>query len=65
MELAAGVVGVSFWYRLSQAALAPEGVRVHSLAVSKLPRSGKGAELLAYCGIDAAAIVGKVRQIAG
>ncbi len=47
------------------AALAPEGIRVHSLAANKLPRSGKGEELLAYCGIDAASICNKVRQLAG
>jgi len=46
------------------AATAPEGIRVHSLAVSKLPRSGKGPELLAYCGIDAAAICAKAEKIA-
>ncbi len=47
------------------AALAPEGVRVHSLAVNKLPRSGPGDDLLAYCGIDRAAICETVRQLAG
>ncbi len=46
------------------AALAPEGIRVHSLAVNQLPRSGKGEQLLALCGIDAAAIVNKARDIA-
>lgn len=45
------------------AALAPEGICVHTLAVRQLPRSGKGEELLAYCGIDAAAICAKVRGI--
>jgi transketolase len=47
------------------AAVAPEGVVVHSLAVNRLPRSGKGPELLAYCGIDDAAICDKVHQVAG
>ncbi|MFW6157876.1 MAG: transketolase [Planctomycetota bacterium] len=47
------------------AALAPGGVRVHSLAVARLPRSGAGDELLAYCGINADAICAKVREIAG
>ena len=46
------------------AAVAPQGIEVHSLAVSRLPRSGLGDELLAYCGIDAAAICAKVKQIA-
>jgi transketolase len=46
------------------AALAPQGIEVHSLAVNKLPRSGKGDELLAYCGIDAAHIVDKVKDLA-
>ena len=45
------------------AALAPHGLVVHSLAVSKLPRSGKGSELLAYCGIDDAAICDKAKAI--
>jgi len=47
------------------AALAPDGVAVHSLAVNKLPRSGKGDELMAYCGIDAAAICEKAKEIVG
>jgi transketolase len=47
------------------AAVAPEGIAVHSLAVSKLPRSGKGPELLAYCGIDRDAIVEKAKAICG
>jgi len=45
------------------AALAPWGIRVASLAVDKLPRSGKGDELMAYCGIDAAAICRRARQM--
>ncbi len=47
------------------AALAPEGIQVHSLAVSKLPRSGTGSELLAYCGIDDAAICAKAEEVVG
>ncbi len=45
------------------AALSPEGIAVHSLAVSQLPRSGKSAELMAYCGIDAPAICDKAKAI--
>ncbi|MEK7156583.1 MAG: transketolase [Patescibacteria group bacterium] len=45
-------------------ALAPYAATVESLAVRKMPRSGKPAELLEYEGISAAAIVKKVRQIA-
>jgi len=43
--------------------LACEGVRVHKLAVRELPRSGKAAELLARYGIDANAIVARVKAI--
>lgn len=43
--------------------LSPEGVRVHKLAVCEVPRSGKPAELLARYGIDAAAIVRKVKSL--
>ena len=46
-------------------ALAPYAGKVVCLAVRKMPRSGKPAELLEYEGISAAAIVKKVRQIAG
>jgi transketolase len=45
--------------------LSAEGVRVHKLAVFEEPRSGKPEELLAKYGIDAAAIVRKVRALAG
>jgi transketolase len=41
-----------------------EGVRVRKLAVSKLPGSGKPAELMHECGIDAAAIVAAARELA-
>jgi transketolase len=44
--------------------LSAEGVRVHKLAVRELPRSGKPEELLAKYGIDAAAIVRKVKALA-
>jgi len=43
--------------------LSTEGVRVHKLAVTSLPRSGKAAELLALFGIDAAGIVKKVKSL--
>jgi transketolase len=43
--------------------LSVDGVRVHKLAVTALPRSGKPEELLAHFGIDAAAIVKKVKAL--
>ncbi|MBU6409123.1 MAG: transketolase [Verrucomicrobia bacterium] len=43
--------------------LSVEGVKVHKLAVASLPRSGKAVELLAHFGIDAAAIVKKVKSL--
>ena len=43
--------------------LSAEGVRVHKLAVCELPRSGKAEELLAKYGIDANAIVRKVKAL--
>jgi len=43
--------------------LSGEGVKVHKLAVSQLPHSGKAEELLAKFGIDAAAIVAKVKSL--
>jgi transketolase len=39
------------------------GVKVECLAVSKLPRSGKPEELMAYEGIDAQAIVAAVKKL--
>lgn len=45
------------------AAVCCSGIKVHRLAVSGLPRSGKPEELLAYHGIDAHAIVARVRDI--
>jgi transketolase len=43
--------------------LSVDGIKVHKLAVTSLPRSGKPAELLAHFGIDAAAIVKKVKSL--
>jgi transketolase len=43
--------------------LSVDGIKVHKLAVTALPRSGKAAELLAHFGIDAAAIVKKVKSL--
>jgi transketolase len=43
--------------------LSSEGVKVHKLAVTGLPHSGKAEELLAKFGIDAAAIVKKVKSL--
>jgi transketolase len=43
--------------------LSVDGIKVHKLAVTNLPRSGKAEELLAFFGIDAAAIVKKVKSL--
>ncbi len=43
--------------------LSADGIKVHKLAVNGLPRSGKAEELLAHFGIDAAAIVKKVKSL--
>jgi len=43
--------------------LSSEGLRVHKLAVSEMPRSGKPEELLAKYGIDAASIATKVKAL--
>ena len=43
--------------------LSAEGIKVHKLAVTSLPRSGKAEELLAYFGIDSAGILKKVRAL--
>jgi transketolase len=43
--------------------LSVDGIKVHKLAVNGLPRSGKAEELLAFFGIDAAAIVKKVKSL--
>ena len=43
--------------------LSANGIKVHKLAMRALPRSGKPEELLAWAGIDAAAIVKKVKAV--
>jgi transketolase len=43
--------------------LSTDGIKVHKLAVFELPHSGKPEELLANYGIDAAAIVRKVKAL--
>ena len=43
--------------------LSSEGIKVHKLAVVGIPRSGKAEELMAAFGIDAAAIVKKVKSL--
>jgi transketolase len=43
--------------------LSVESIKVHKLAVNGIPRSGKAEELLAHFGIDAAAIVKKVKSL--
>ena len=43
--------------------LSVNGIKVHKLAVNGVPRSGKAEELLAHFGIDAAAIVKKVKSL--
>ena len=43
--------------------LSAAGIKVHKLAVTALPRSGKPEELLAHFGIDAGAIVKKVKSL--
>ncbi len=43
--------------------LSADGVKVHKMAVMELPRSGKPNELLARYGIDAQAIVAKVKSL--
>ncbi|CAI2361169.1 unnamed protein product [Moneuplotes crassus] len=44
-------------------AVASEGVKVHSLAVNDVPRSGKPKELLAKYKIDCDAVVEKVKEL--
>ena len=44
--------------------LSADGIKVHKLAVYDLPRSGKPEELLAKYGIDAAAIIARVKALA-
>lgn len=43
--------------------LSADGVKIHKLAVRELPRSGKAEELLAKFGINADAIVAKVKSL--
>jgi transketolase len=43
--------------------LSADGIKVHKLAVTALPRSGKPEELLAHFDIDAAAVVKKVKSL--
>jgi len=43
--------------------LSPSGVKVHKLAVTQLPHSGKPQELLAKYGIDSEAIIRKVKSL--
>jgi transketolase len=43
--------------------LSADGIKVHKLAVTEVPRSGKAEELLAKFGIDATAIVKKVKAL--
>ncbi|MEI6782735.1 MAG: transketolase [Verrucomicrobiota bacterium] len=43
--------------------LSANGVKVHKLAVREIPRSGKPEELLAKYGIDASAIISKVKAL--
>jgi transketolase len=43
--------------------LSKDGIRVHKLAVCSLPRSGKPEELMGRYGIDAQAIVSKVKSM--
>jgi transketolase len=45
-------------------ALSSDGIKVHKLAVMELPHSGKAEQLLAKFGIDAPAIVKKVKSVA-
>ncbi len=51
---------------LAEAAAAAGKVRVHVLAVRRVPKSGGSPEeMLAMCGIDAASIVRRVRKLLG
>jgi transketolase len=43
--------------------LSSEGIKVHKIAVRELPRSGKPDELMAHYGINADAIVQKVKSL--
>lgn len=50
-------------YEAVTGALAPHGVKVHSLAVNGVPRSGKPNELLSMFKIDSSSIVEKVKEL--
>jgi transketolase len=54
-----GGIGQAVTYALRNTA-----TEIHCLAVTQLPMSGKPEELLAWAGIDAAALVKKVKEIA-
>ncbi len=49
--------------RRGRGELSVDGIKVHKLAVNGIPHSGKAEELLAKFGIDAAAIVKKVKSL--
>ncbi len=46
-------------------AMATEGVAVHKMAVTGVPRSGKGPDLMDLHGISARCIVAKVKEVVG
>ncbi|HEX2521376.1 MAG TPA: transketolase C-terminal domain-containing protein, partial [Terriglobia bacterium] len=46
-------------------AVASSGVRVHKLAVTEIPRTGKPEELLERYGLSASSIVKKVKELLG
>lgn len=50
-------------YEAVCSAVSPAGVKVHSLAVHEVPRSGKPEELLAKYKIDTDAIIEKVKEL--
>ena len=50
-------------YEAVCSAVSPEGIKVHSLAVHEVPRSGKPEELMAKYKIDKDAIVEKVKAL--
>jgi transketolase len=43
--------------------LSSEGIPVHKIAVTEIPRSGKPQELIERFGISSKAIVAKVREL--
>ena len=43
--------------------LSADGVKVHKLAITAIPHSGKPEELLSKYGIDANAIIGRVKEL--